>query len=346
MTDPYVTLLDAAIAQLGELKADGVRFVDVHPETLKALATPVSRAQPIAAPANTPAPRFTPSAPSQTPSCTPTPATSRPASPATPSPAPSPAPAPFREPTPVYQLAPAPPVPPTPPPSAPPVPAPAEPRGTPFSSPRLTLGEKRRALAELRERTLACQKCPHLAASRRNVVFGVGNPDAVLMFIGEEPGADEDAEGEPFVGPAGQLLTKIIKAMDFTRDLVYIANILKCRPDTPGQSFGNRPPGPDEMATCIPYLLSQIEIVRPQVIVSLGATATKGLLGVSSGINQLRGRWQDFRGIPLMPTFHPSYLLHNPDQGEKRKVWEDMLLVLTRLDLPISEKQRSYFQTK
>jgi uracil-DNA glycosylase len=203
--------------------------------------------------------------------------------------------------------------------------------------------EKLTAYETLRERALACVKCPHLAASRKNVVFGVGNIDAQLMFVGEAPGADEDAQGEPFVGAAGQLLTKIIQATGLSRADVYIANILKCRPDTPGQSSGNRKPTPGEMATCIPYLHEQIDLIRPKVLVALGAIAVEGLLGKTAGITKLRGNWQTYRGTPLMPTFHPSYLLRNQAMSEKRKVWEDMLAVMEKLGMPISEKQRNYF---
>jgi DNA polymerase len=163
------------------------------------------------------------------------------------------------------------------------------------------------------------------------------------MFVGEAPGADEDAQGEPFVGAAGQLLTRIIKTMGLSRETVYIANILKCRPDTPGQSAGNRKPTSDEMKTCLPYLLEQIDLIRPKVLVALGATAIEGLLGTVSAIGRLRGHFQIFRDIPLMPTFHPAYLLRNQALPEKRKVWEDMLQVMGKLQMPISEKQRGYF---
>ncbi len=203
--------------------------------------------------------------------------------------------------------------------------------------------EKIAAFAALRERALACVKCPHLASSRKNVVFGVGSIDAQLMFVGEAPGADEDEQGEPFVGKAGQLLTKIIQATGLSRADVYIANILKCRPDTPGQSAGNRKPTADEMATCIPYLHEQIDLIRPRVIVALGATAVEGLLGKTLGITKLRGTWKTYRGTPLMPTYHPAYLLRNQAMSEKRKVWEDMLAVMEKLEMPISEKQRNYF---
>jgi uracil-DNA glycosylase len=202
---------------------------------------------------------------------------------------------------------------------------------------------KQNNLAAINQRVRACVKCPNLANSRTQTVFGVGNPDADLMFVGEAPGADEDAQGEPFVGRAGQLLTKIIKAMGFAREEVYIANILKCRPDTPGSAYGNRPPTPREMQTCRPYLMEQINIIGPKVIVALGAVAVEGLLGTRAPMRELRGRWNSFNGTPLMVTYHPAYLLRNQSPSEKRKVWEDMMLVLERLEKPISEKQRNYF---
>lgn len=202
---------------------------------------------------------------------------------------------------------------------------------------------KQAAIDELKARTAICIKCPNLASSRKNVVFGVGDIESPLMFVGEAPGADEDAQGEPFVGKAGELLTKIIQTMGFSRDTVYIANVLKCRPDTPGQSAGNRKPTSDEMKTCLPYLLEQIDIIKPRVIVALGATAVEGLLGKPQPITKLRGNWQIFRDTPVMPTFHPAYLLRNQALSEKRKVWEDMLRVLEKLGSPISEKQRGYF---
>ena len=202
---------------------------------------------------------------------------------------------------------------------------------------------KEELLAPLRERVRACMRCPHLASSRTQTVFGVGNADADLMFVGEAPGADEDAQGEPFVGRAGQLLTRIIETMGFTRADVYIANVLKCRPDMPKGSFGNRAPTLTEMQTCLPYLVEQIEIIRPKVLVALGAVAVEGLLGIRSSMRELRGRWHVYNETPLMITYHPAYLLRNQAPSEKRKVWEDMLLVLERLERPISEKQRNYF---
>ncbi len=206
------------------------------------------------------------------------------------------------------------------------------------------LDDKAAQLATWRERVSVCWQCPHLARSRTQTVFGVGHPDAELMFIGEAPGADEDRQGEPFVGRAGQLLTKIIGAMGLDRKDVYIANVLKCRPDMPAGAPGNRPPTPDEMKTCLPYLAEQIKIIEPKVLVALGATAVEGLLGQRESMGRMRGRWHTYGETPLMITYHPSYLLRNQSNTEKRKVWEDMLLVLERLEHPISEKQRNFFR--
>ncbi|MBS0661133.1 MAG: uracil-DNA glycosylase [Verrucomicrobia bacterium] len=224
-----------------------------------------------------------------------------------------------------------------------PAPKPSEPK--PASAPAVPLSKAER-LAAMRSRTASCVLCPHLAESRKSVVFGVGDPDARLMFVGEAPGADEDVQGEPFVGRAGQLLTKIIQTMGFARDEVYIANILKCRPDTPGQSYGNRAPTNEEMQTCLPYLEEQIDIIRPEVLVALGGTAVRGLLGGEPKITSVRGRWHDFRGIPLMPTFHPSFLLRPENESKKRLTWEDMLSVKERLGLEITERERRYFLPK
>lgn len=213
------------------------------------------------------------------------------------------------------------------------------------AAPPAPVNSKAARMAPIRERVSVCVRCPHLAASRTQTVFGVGNLDAELMFIGEAPGADEDARGEPFVGRAGQLLTKIIETMGFARGDVFIANVLKCRPDMPPGESGNRPPSPREMATCVPYLAEQIDIVQPKVLVALGATAVEGLLGMREPMGKLRGRWHAYRETPLMITYHPSYLLRNQAPAEKRKVWEDMLQVLERLARPISEKQRKYFSS-
>lgn len=212
--------------------------------------------------------------------------------------------------------------------------------------PAIVGGTKKEKLDNLAARARECQKCPHLVKFRHNVVFGVGDPEASLMFIGEAPGADEDMKGEPFVGRAGDTLSKMITAMGLTREQVYIANILKCRPDMPAGAPGNRKPTPDEMSTCSPYLLAQIEIIQPKVMVGLGASAVEGLLGAKGTISKLRGNFQEFRGIPFMPTFHPSYLLHNPTLETKRKVWEDLLQVMGLLKMPISEKQQGFFLAK
>jgi DNA polymerase len=162
----------------------------------------------------------------------------------------------------------------------------------------------------------ACQRCKLHTFGRKQVVFGVGNPDADLMFVGEAPGADEDEQGEPFVGRAGQLLTKIIEAIGLQRRDVYIANIIKCRPP------GNRNPEPDEVDQCEPFLFRQVEAVKPKVIVALGKFAAQSLLRTTDPITRLRGRSFNYRGATLIPTFHPAYLLRNP--SAKREVWEDM----------------------
>jgi uracil-DNA glycosylase len=161
-----------------------------------------------------------------------------------------------------------------------------------------------------------CVRCKLCELGRSQVVFGVGHPKAPLMFVGEAPGEDEDRKGEPFVGRAGQLLTKIIEAISLTREQVYIANVIKCRPP------GNRNPEPDEVAACEPFLFRQIEIIRPRVIVALGKFAAQCLLRSTEPITKLRGREFEFHGATLIPTFHPAYLLRNPPA--KREVWEDM----------------------
>jgi uracil-DNA glycosylase family 4 len=177
-------------------------------------------------------------------------------------------------------------------------------------------------LASLKAAAEACTRC-RLAQGRQKVVFGSGNPAAELMLIGEAPGAEEDKQGLPFVGPAGELLTKIIQAMDMRREDVYIANILKCRPP------GNRDPQPDEVAACRGFLERQIELIQPKVIVALGRIAAQALLGNESPIGQMRGQWYRVRGVPAMVTYHPAALLRN--QGLKRPTWEDMQQVRDRL---------------
>ncbi len=208
-------------------------------------------------------------------------------------------------------------------------------------------GESRaQRLAALREPVMVCTKCPNLVTTRTQVIFGSGNPEAELMFIGEAPGEEDDLEGEPFSGPVGTLFTKIIEAMGYQRQDVYISHVVKCRPRMLGGETGTRKPSPEEMHTCLPYLKQQIEIIQPLVLVALGATVMEGLLGQTQPMGRLRGRWHEFEGIPMMATYHPAYLLRNQALGEKRKVWEDMLLVLERLERPISEKQRNFFRPK
>lgn len=189
------------------------------------------------------------------------------------------------------------------------------------SDPRLAASGS--AFESLRLEAHGCTRC-RLAGARTNVVFGVGNPDADLMFIGEAPGRDEDLQGEPFVGRAGQLLTDIIKAMKLTRDDVYIANVIKCRPPE------NRNPEPDELDACRPFIRRQVELIQPKVIVTLGRFGLQSLTEKGYGISAVRGQWLDYNGIKLMPTYHPAYLLRNP--AAKKDVWQDMKKVMAELD--------------
>lgn len=186
-------------------------------------------------------------------------------------------------------------------------------------------------LAELEEEVRHCTRCG-LAAGRTKSVFGEGAPRARLMFVGEGPGADEDRQGRPFVGAAGRLLDKIIEAMGLRREQVFIANVVKCRPP------GNRNPLADEIAACLPYLHRQIDLVGPSVICALGKFAAQALLETGAPISKLRGSFHDYRGVKLMPTFHPSYLLRNPE--DKRLVWEDVQQVMGLLGLPLPEEKK------
>jgi uracil-DNA glycosylase family 4 len=202
---------------------------------------------------------------------------------------------------------------------------PAEPSSEPKAPPAPVLepAERDRRLSVLAETVKGCTRCG-LAAGRTQTVFARGTGSSRLMFVGEGPGADEDAQGFPFVGKAGQLLDRMIAAMGFGRDEVYVANIVKCRPPN------NRKPEPEEMAACLPYLAEQVELVAPEVIVALGATAVQGLFGTGEGIMRIRGRWRLYKGrIPVMPTFHPAYLLRTP--AAKREVWEDLQAVLRQM---------------
>lgn len=213
-------------------------------------------------------------------------------------------------------------------------PAPAVPPTAPAASPAALFedafdgpppADPARRLVEVREELGDCTRCK-LAGGRTQIVFGVGNPRANLMFVGEGPGRDEDLQGEPFVGRAGKKLDEMIQAIGLARKDVYIANVVKCRPPN------NRDPEPDEVETCSPFLFRQIEAIRPRVIVTLGGPATKLLLNTRTGITRLRGTWQSFRGIPVMPTFHPAFVLRNYTVETRRRVYDDLLAARARMD--------------
>lgn len=193
-----------------------------------------------------------------------------------------------------------------------------------------TVAEPSAALEVIRRKVAACTRCSELCTTRTQTVFGVGNPRARLCFLGEAPGADEDAQGEPFVGRAGQLLNKIIEACTLRREDVYILNILKCRPP------GNRNPEPDEAANCREFLEGQLDIIRPEFICCLGAVAAKNLLQTEISISKLRGKFQMWRGIRVMCTYHPAYLLRNP--AAKRDVWEDMKVLMRAMGVELEKK--------
>ena len=190
------------------------------------------------------------------------------------------------------------------------------------------------SLEHIRKNLGDCQRCK-LGATRKNLVFGAGNPKARLVFVGEGPGADEDARGEPFVGDAGKILNRIIAAMELKREDVYICNVVKCRPPQ------NRPPESDEVIACSPFLLRQLQAVKPEAIVALGTSAAQALLQTKVAISKLRSKFHDFNGIPLMPTYHPSYLLRTGGNSDSFwSVWDDMTQVLQLLKLPVPIKSR------
>jgi len=196
--------------------------------------------------------------------------------------------------------------------------------------------QPREPLEKIRTELGECQRCK-LGKTRKNLVFGVGNPHARLVFVGEGPGADEDLKGEPFVGAAGQVLNRIITAMGLKREDVYICNVVKCRPP------GNRDPEQDEIAACSSFLLRQLKSIQPEVVVALGKFAAQTLLETKEPISRLRGKFRDFHGIPFMPTYHPSYLLRRQGEGSMDafwEVWDDMAQVLRLLKLPVPEKSR------
>jgi len=233
------------------------------------------------------------------------------------------------------------------PPAAPP--AAVKVPATPPPVVQMPEGDKAARWEAVRRQVLDDPVCRAKVGTGKKAVLGVGSLDAAIMFVGEAPGAEEEVQGEPFVGPAGQLLNRMISGMGLARADVYIGNIMNWRPDLPvgpaGVQTGNRPPTEREMAHCLPYLQAQVEIVNPQLLVALGATAAKGLLGSRSfgTLGEVRGRWHDLGGRPLMVTYHPSYILRNPTNRTKRLIWEDLLKVMERVKLPISEKQRGFF---
>jgi len=183
-----------------------------------------------------------------------------------------------------------------------------------------------------------------LGTLKTTMVFSVGNPEAEIMLVGEAPGYQEERQKEPFVGPAGQKLTDILKAMGLDREQVYISNIVKFRPAMAGQTTNNRPPSDDEMASCLPFIRGEVSIVKPRCIIALGGSAAKGLLNSDDAVAKLRGSWHEFDGVPVRVTYHPSYLLRGTSgNDDKRKVWEDMLAVMELLAMRISEKQRGFF---
>jgi DNA polymerase len=210
-------------------------------------------------------------------------------------------------------------------------------------------GDKATRWQHLRDAVLNDPVCLAHVRPGKRVVLGVGDLDSRIFFVGEAPGAEEEIQGEPFVGPAGQLLTKMIVAMGLSRSQVYIGNIMNWRPEMPlgpdGVQSGNRPPTGDELAYCLPYLRAQIDIVEPALIVALGATAARGLLGPGQfqALKEVRGQWREFAGKPLMVTYHPSYILRNPTNRSKRLIWEDLLKVMDRAGQAVSDRQRGYF---
>ncbi len=208
----------------------------------------------------------------------------------------------------------------------------APPAGEPFTSAILSTEQKRQRLTAMNENEVrVCTKC-RLCETRTHTVFGEGDVDAKIFFIGEGPGETEDQTGRPFVGRAGELLNKMIAGMGLAREQVFIANIVKCRPPN------NRVPAPDEVATCTPYLERQLEMIRPSAIVTLGLPATQYMLQTKMSMGKMRGNWHAWRGIKLMPTYHPAYVLRNPTFETRSAVWNDLKLVLTELGLPVPKK--------
>lgn len=217
------------------------------------------------------------------------------------------------------------------------------PEPQPKAEPEMRAEEK---LAYLRRRAERWKPASALGTLREKMVFAVGSPRARLMLVGEAPGYDEERLGEPFVGKAGQLLNKILTAMGLKREEVYISNVCKWRPSMgENQGTANRAPTPEEIAACLPLIMAEIRAVRPACIVCLGASSAKGLLQRELSVGSVRGQWAECQGVPVRVTYHPSYLLRNEQLSARRAVWEDMLAVMERLGMPISEKQRGYFRS-
>lgn len=310
--------LEAITAELRRLKADGGRSVSVSEEALAQLRQVVREQLSVEGKA-------------------PATAANVPSSVATERPAPSPAAR-------MIESAPAP----------TPVRAAAKPTldpSIPANAPVVTLppGDKATQWAALKALVEADPVCRAHVGPGKKIVLGGGDLDAKIFFCGEAPGAEEEVAGEPFVGPAGQLLTRMIQGMGLKREQVYIGNIMNWRPDLPsgvaGVQVGNRAPTAQEMNYCLPYLRAQLAIVQPALIVALGATAAGGLLGAGTfkTLGEIKGRWHEFAGTPVMVTYHPSYILRNNSNRSKRSIWEDLLQVMTRAGLPVSDKQRGFF---
>jgi DNA polymerase len=207
-----------------------------------------------------------------------------------------------------------------------------------------TAGEK---IDGLRQQAANWAPARQLGTLRETLVFSTGSVEADLMLVGEAPGHHEERQAEPFVGPAGQKLNDILKAMGIERASIYISNIVKFRPAMANQTTNNRKPTAEEMAACLPFIREEVKIVRPKCLVALGGTAAEGLLGLSGAVGQMRGKWHDFDGIPTRVTYHPAYLLHgSAGLADRRRIWEDMLAVMEQLGMPISDKQRGFFLPK
>jgi DNA polymerase len=221
--------------------------------------------------------------------------------------------------------------------------APAAP-AAPVALPVPVAGSAAQRIAELAAQAARWAPARQLGTLRDIMVFSAGDPEAGLMLVGEAPGYLEEQQGQPFAGTAGQKLDDILRAMGLAREQVYISNLVKFRPASPGQTTNNRKLSPEEMACFLPFLRAEAGIVQPRCIVALGATAAEGLLGLGGTVDGMRGRWHEFAGIPVRVTYHPAYLLHRSSgNADKRRVWEDMLEVMEKLGLPISDKQRGYF---